>query len=191
MDYSVQWQYGQGYTRDTAKPFEQLLCEQVGWEKVAGLLCSDLANQYQNMALQGFKRTERYFSRDEMEEALCLSRFVVDHLGLVPDVSINYTTPPMATTVKDLLECKMTYYAENLDRLKRIIELCYAGGRYEFAKFIGCMISGQEDNLVKLKRCYNELAFVGWDNTFMMMRSDDLHCKFKKKEEKKQGRMIK
>ena len=157
---------------------------------MASLFCADLASQYQMMALQGYKRTERYFSRDEMEEAYCLSRFIVDHLQMLPDISVDYTAPPVAGSIKDLLECKMVFYNESLLRLKKIVELSYSGQRYELAEYASCMATCQERSLVKLRRCYNELVYTGWDKAYAMMHSERLHRKFKKKEAKKQGRKI-
>jgi len=155
------------------------------------LLESDVMIHAQLSCLHGYKRFHRYSSRDRLGHSLKIRNAVADFANEGVSVTVTYKSPTNVGTLLDCLKMMHLKSKEHLDKLITATQVAFDDKELALYECLSCLVLDEERELDKYYRLVKELMNVNEDKTFVQLRSESLHKKYKRKESEYQGRTIK
>ncbi len=161
----------------------QAVNEIINWEFTLSLTEINEMNHCHEMGLQGYKRFNRYWSKDRFKHATMLCNFLVEHHHTVPSITVSYSSNGgVATSLLDSLQKMYETSKTHIARLKAASKTAIAEGEDYLMGYLEDMIADQSPELEKYHREILLLQSTGHDKVFIAIHSDTLHEKYKIKE---------
>jgi ferritin len=181
---NVKFELGTQTPLSSSTDFFDLWQEQIAWEGIAEEIHINLMAHFNAMGLHGHKRMERRFARKELEERMCMSKFLTDNFGLIPKIDINYIPAPLGATLKEILRAKLQFYNENAARLDRLMNAAVTQNKGVAFNLIGDLVQCQYHSINKIKRAIQRFDDVSWMMHDIHVVDDHLHRKNKRREQR-------
>lgn len=130
----------------------------------------------------GFKRQHRYNSRWRNESAICLTNYVLDNYGHMPEVNIAFASPPAPENYEAGIRSIIAEYESLRIHWVTISRLAFSANLDELMQLASEKIKWIAKTKMKY---YRDLAeSTGKTNEYIQLRSEAMHEKYKLKEEK-------
>lgn len=180
----INYVFGQKNEIEQNKKLEDLLKEIPIWEQILSEIFSHLAFWCCYRGYHGYKRMFRYISKLEFIESLDLKEFLVDMLYIEPIEGHSIAGELNFKNIQDIIKYAADCMQNSLERLNYIQSRVCDEGEYIVVPKINEMIKKTSYFLNKLRREYQELENAGFNAIYIQEKSQILHEKYKKKEEK-------
>lgn len=159
------------------------LNEIIATELVLSMAELNEMNHSQEMGLQGYKRFHRFYSMDRHRHALMLSNYIVEHHNIAPVITVTFDSRSyVSASLLESLKSMHSRSSTHLMNLKRAAKMAAVEDDDALMGMLECLIEDETWELARYAREVQELTFSGGDKSFMLLHSDKLHCKYKKKE---------
>lgn len=164
-----------------------------------------MADYFEFLGLQGFKRLHEYQYYDESKGRRKLHRYYIDRVGklisehgmeqrkeqekeylcIIPSEWYNYTILDVGGSTKCKYTCNaMEKYLEWEEETKCLYECCVCAledkGEIALANFISDYVDDVQEEIKKLCRLIECLSAVEYDMEYILLIQDKLHDKYKK-----------
>lgn len=165
----------------------------------AVMLHCDLANMFDFMGLQGFKREHEYRAMKEFAEMRGVNRYAINHLGIMPSNNnfgrakeiipnswkgakrMDVTESDRKSKVKDLFYKWHDWEHETKDLYQRKFKEFVNAGMIACANKVNELITNVDNELKMLERQVILYSSVGWDVYFIATKQDEIHAEYEKK----------
>jgi ferritin len=140
-------------------------------------------NHCHEMGFQGFKRFHRFYAMDRQRHALMLSNFVVEYHHVTPVISVSYNSAN--TTSSSLLEAMQRMHdlsVNHLELLKSTAKMAIDEGEDLLMGMLEKLLRDESCEVARYYREVKDLTYTNSDRSYVLLRSDKLHTKYKDKE---------